>query len=181
MHWRPRRSYRAPAAGTVGKTTCRTRSPEWSKEKPEPASGAGGTTPPMGANVPVGLAGHNEVVRFTVVEQMTATRRMSVDLEGRPSPRTLKSGHTAIRADQFDPEGWRLPEEADSHQSNDQRIESMSLSANDHCQNRSRCTSDNDAPVTRRRKSPPQTSTDRNETAQPHTIDDPPSSSRPKK
>ena len=143
----------------------------------------------MGANVPVGLAGHNGVVRFTVVEQdvppllpvgAMRTLQASLDLDdGRPSLRTLKSGHTAIRADQFDPEGWRLPEEADSHQSNDQRIESMSMSANDHCQNRFRCTSDNDAAVTRRRKSPPQTSTDRYETAPPHTIDDPPSSSRP--
>ena len=78
---------------------------EWSKEKPEPASGIGGTAQPIGVTyMPVGLLGCTGVVRYTVVE-------------------TLKSGHTAIRADQFGSEGWRLPEDADSHQSTDKGIE----------------------------------------------------------
>ena len=43
---------------------------EWSQEKPESASGIGGTTKPIGVvYVPVGLAGCNGIVRFTVVEQ----------------------------------------------------------------------------------------------------------------
>ena len=57
---------------------------------------------------------------------------------GKSSLRTLKSGHTAIRADQFDPEGWRLPEEADSYQNNDQGMESNYISTIDHPHQRPR-------------------------------------------
>ena len=39
---------------------------------------------------------------------------------GKSSLRTLESGHTAIRADQFDPDGWQLPEIAELCQNNDQ-------------------------------------------------------------
>ena len=43
---------------------------EWSQEKPESASGNGGVTQPIGVvYVPVGLAGCNGLIRFTVVEQ----------------------------------------------------------------------------------------------------------------
>ena len=43
---------------------------EWSQEKPESACGIGGTTKPIGVvYVPVGLAGCNGIIRFTVVEQ----------------------------------------------------------------------------------------------------------------
>ena len=43
---------------------------EWSQEKPEFASGIGGATQPIGVvHVPVGLAGYNGIIRFTVVEQ----------------------------------------------------------------------------------------------------------------
>ena len=43
---------------------------EWSLEKPEPASGIGGATQATGVvYVPVGSAGCNGVIRFTVVEQ----------------------------------------------------------------------------------------------------------------
>ena len=43
---------------------------EWSQEKPESASGIGGVTQPIGVvYVPVGLAGCNGIIRFTVVEQ----------------------------------------------------------------------------------------------------------------
>ena len=81
--------------------------------------------------VPVGLAGCNGIIRFTVVEQdvppllpvvIMKTLQASLDLtddgdtvifrqfEGESSSRTLQCGHTAIRADQFDPDGWQLPE-----------------------------------------------------------------------
>ena len=43
---------------------------EWSRKKPESASGIGGTTQPICVvYVPVGLAGCNGIIRFTVVEQ----------------------------------------------------------------------------------------------------------------
>ena len=63
---------------------------EWSQEKPESASGIGGVTQPIGVvYVPVGLAGCNGVIRFTVVEQdvppqlpvgITRTLQASLDL-----------------------------------------------------------------------------------------------------
>ena len=87
----PKKELSAPATGTVGKTTCRTRSPaRVEQEETEPASGAGGTTQAIGANVPVGLAGHNGVVRVSVVEQdvppllpvgVTWTLQASLDLD----------------------------------------------------------------------------------------------------
>ena len=81
--------------------------------------------------VPVGLAGCNGVIRFTVVEQdvppllpvgIMRTLQASMDLNddgdkvifrqfgGESSSRTLQSGHTVIRADQFDPDVWQLQE-----------------------------------------------------------------------
>ena len=105
---------------------------EWSQKKPESASGIGGVTQPIGiVYVPVGLAECNGIIRFTVVEQdappllpvgIMRTLRASLDLTeggdkvifrqfGRESSlRTLQSGHTAIRADQIDPDGWQIPE-----------------------------------------------------------------------
>ena len=84
-------------------------------------------TQPIGVvYVPVGLAGCNGVIRFTVVEQdvppplpveIMWTLQASLDLnddadkvifrqfEGESSLRTLQSGHTVIRADQFDSDG----------------------------------------------------------------------------
>ena len=74
--------------------------------------------------MPVGLAGCNGIIRFTVVEQdvspllpvgIIRTLQASLDLTddgdrvifrqfgGESSSRTLQSGHTVIRADQFDP------------------------------------------------------------------------------
>ena len=104
---------------------------EWSQEKPEPTSGIGGATQPIGVVcVPVGLAGCNGIIRFTVVEQdvppplpagTMRTLRAGLDLTdngdkvifrqlgGESSLRTLRSGHTSTRADQFDPNVWRLP------------------------------------------------------------------------
>ena len=91
--------------------------------------------------VPVGLAGCNGIIRFTVVEQdvppllpvgIMRTLQASLDLTddgdkvifrqfGRESSlRTLQSGHTVIRADQFDPDGWQLPEITELCQNNDE-------------------------------------------------------------
>ena len=39
---------------------------------------------------------------------------------GSSSSRTVKSGHTAIRADQYDPNGWQLPEIEELCQTDDQ-------------------------------------------------------------
>ena len=104
---------------------------EWSQEEPESASGIGGVTQPIGVvYVPVGLAGCNGTIRFTVVEQdvppllpVEIMRTLQANLEltddgdkvisrqfgGESSLRTFPSGHTVIRADQFDPDGWQLP------------------------------------------------------------------------
>ena len=98
---------------------------EFSQEKPESSSGIGGVTQPIGVEyVPVGLAGCNFIIRSTVVEQdvppllpvvIMRTLQASLDLTddgdkvifrqfgGESTLRTLKSGHTVIRADQFDP------------------------------------------------------------------------------
>ena len=113
---------------------------EWSLEKPESASVIGGVTQPIGViYVPVGLAGCNGIIRFTVVEQdvppqlqvgIMRTLQASLDLTddgdkvifrqfgGESSLRTLQSGHTVIGADQFDPDGWQLPEITELCQNN---------------------------------------------------------------
>ena len=105
---------------------------EWSQEKPESASGIGGVTQPIGVeNIPVGLAGCNGIIRTTVVEQdispllsvgIMRTVQASLDLTddgdqgifrqlaGESSLRTVQSGHTVIRADQFDPACTRDPD-----------------------------------------------------------------------
>ena len=137
---------------------------QWSQEKPEPASGIGGGTQPKGVvHVPVGLAGYNGVIRFTVVEQdlppllpveVIRTLHARLDLDengdkvifrqfgGETSLRTLKIGHTAIRADQFDPDGWQLPGTTDLCQSNDRGAAPNYMSAIAHLHQRPRCTND---------------------------------------
>ena len=91
--------------------------------------------------VPVGLAGCNGIIRFTVVEQdvppllpvrTMRTLQCSLDLtddgdkvifrqSGGESPlRTLQSGRTIIRADQKDPDGWQLPEVTELRQNDDE-------------------------------------------------------------
>ena len=113
---------------------------EWSQEKPESASGIGGVTQPIGVVcVPVGLAGCNGIIRFTVVEQdvqllpVVKMRTLQASLDwtddgdkvifrqfgGEYSLRTLPSGHTVIRADQFDPDGRQLPGITELRQNND--------------------------------------------------------------
>ena len=138
---------------------------EWSQEKPESASGIGGMTKPIGVvYVPVGLAGCNGIIRFTVVEQdvppllpveMTRTLQASLDLTddgdkvifrqfgGESSMRTLQSGHTVIRADQFDPDGWQLPEVTELCQDNDEGCATNYMSVIAHAYQRPRCR-DND-------------------------------------
>ena len=127
---------------------------EWSQERPAPASVIGGATQPIGVvRVPVGLAGCNGVLRFTVMEQdvppllpvgIMVTLQAGLDLDdngdkvifrqfgGESSLRTLKSGHTVIRADQFDPDGWQLPEIAELCQNNDQGVATNYMSAIAH-------------------------------------------------
>ena len=139
---------------------------EWSQEKPESASGIGGMMQPIGVvYVPVGLAGCNGIIRFTVVEQdvppplpvvIMRTLQVSLDLAddgdkvifrqfgGESSLRTLQSGHTVIRADQFDPDGWQHPEITELGQDNDEgsiahvyqgpRFMDNDTSAGDHAQ-----------------------------------------------
>ena len=89
----------------------------------------------------VGLVGCTGIIRFTVVEQdvppllpvaIMRTLQTSPDLDdngdkvifrhfgGESSLRTLISGHTAIRADQFDPDGWQLPGITELCQNNDE-------------------------------------------------------------
>ena len=80
--------------------------------------------------------------------------------------RTLKSGHTAIRADQLDPDGWQLPEIAEF----DQGFVTHYMSAIAHLHQRPRCTNDNtpagnnDAAYARSRRPQQKTSSDGNGT-----------------
>ena len=122
-------------------------------------------TKPIGVvYVPVGLAGCNGIIRFTVVEQdvppqlpvgIMRTLQASLDLTddgdkvifrqfgGESSPRTMQSGHTAIRADQFDPDGWQLPEITELCQDNDEGCGTNYMSVIAHVYQRPRCM-DND-------------------------------------
>ena len=133
---------------------------EWSQEKPESASGIGGVTKPIGVvYVPVGLAGCNGLIRFTVVEQdvppllpvgIMRTLQASLDLTddgdkvifrqfgGESSLRTLQSGHTVIRADQIDPDGWQLPEITELCQNNDEGRATIYMSVIAHAYQRPR-------------------------------------------
>ena len=138
---------------------------EWSQEKPESASCIGGTTKPISVvYVPVGLAGCNGIIRFTVVEQdvpppllvgIMRTLQAGLDLTddgdkvifrqfgGESSLHTLQSGHTVIRADQFDPDGWQLPEMTELRQDNDEGCATNYMSVIAHVYHRPRCM-DND-------------------------------------
>ena len=141
---------------------------EWGQEKPESATGIGGVTQPIGVeNVPVGLAGCNGIIRFTVVEQdvppllpvgIMRTLQASLDLNddgdkvifrqfgGESSLRTLQSGDTVIRADQFDPDGWQLPEITELGQDNDEGSATNYMSVIAHVYQRPRCV-DDDTPA----------------------------------
>ena len=62
---------------------------------------------------------------------------------GESSLRTLQSGHTVIRADQFDPDGWQLPEITELRQNNDEGCATNYMSVIAHVYQRPRCM-DND-------------------------------------
>ena len=102
--------------------------------------------------------------RFTVVEQdvpptlpvgIMSTLQASLDLTDdgdkvifrqfgeESSLRTLQSGHTVIRADQFDPDGWQLPEITELCQDNDEGCATNYMSVIAHVYHRPRCM-DND-------------------------------------
>ena len=158
----------------------------WIQEKPESASGIGGATQPIGVvYVPVGLAGCNGVIRSIVVEQdvpplllvgTMSTLQVSLDRQfgGESSLRTLKSGHTTIRADQFDPDGWQLPETAELCQNNDQGFATNDMSAIALLHPKRRCTDDsspagdNDAASARTRRLQQKIPSDGNGTARSH-------------
>ena len=103
---------------------------------------------------------------------------------GESSLRTLKSGHTAIRANQFDADGWQLPEIAELCQINDQGVATNYVSAIAYLHQRPRGTNDNtpagdnDTASTRSRRPRQNTSTDGNGTARPHPKNLPTTSSR---
>ena len=125
---------------------------EWSQDS------IGGVTQPIGVeNVPVGLAGCNGIIRFTVVELpvgIMRTLQASLDLTddgdkvifrqsgGQSSLRTLQSGHTVIRADQFDPDGWQLPGVTELCQNNDEGCVENYMSVITHVHQRPRCMDD---------------------------------------
>ena len=52
---------------------------------------------------------------------------------GESSSRTVKSGHTAIRADQYDPNGWQLPEIEELCQTDDQGVLTHYMTDSHHC------------------------------------------------
>ena len=114
--------------------------------------------------VPVGLAGCNGIIRFTVVEQdvptllpvgMIRTLQANLDLTddgdkvifrqfgGKSSLRSLQSGHTVTRADQFDPDGWQLPEITELCQDNDEGCATNYMSVIAHVHQKPIC-KDND-------------------------------------
>ena len=111
--------------------------------------------------LPFGLAGCNGVIRFTVVEQdvppLPVEIMVSLDLTddggkmifrqfgGESSLRTLQSGHTVIRADQFDPDGW-LPEITELCQDSDEGCATNYMSVIAHVYQRPRCM-DDDTPA----------------------------------
>ena len=61
---------------------------------------------------------------------------------GESSLRTLQSGHTVIRADQFDPDGWQLPAITELCQNNDEGCTTHYMSVIDHVRQRPRCMDD---------------------------------------
>ena len=112
---------------------------------------------------PVGLDGCNGIIRFTVVEQdvppllpvgIMRTLHASLDLTedgdkvicrqfgGESSLPALQSGHTVIRADQFDPDGWQLPEITELCQDNDEGCATNYMSVIAHVYQRPRCMDD---------------------------------------
>ena len=65
---------------------------------------------------------------------------------GESSLRTLQSGHTVIRANQFDPDGWQLPEIIEFCQNNDEGRATKYMSVIAHMYQKPRCM-DDDTPA----------------------------------
>ena len=65
---------------------------------------------------------------------------------GESSLRTLQSGHTVILADQFDSDGWQLPETTELCQDNDEGFVTIYMSAIAQMHQRTRCM-DDDTPA----------------------------------
>ena len=65
---------------------------------------------------------------------------------GESSLRTLQSGHTVIRAEQFDPDGWQLPGNTELRQNNDEGRATNYMSVIAHVHQRPRCM-DDDTPA----------------------------------
>ena len=62
---------------------------------------------------------------------------------GESALRTLQSGYTAIRADQFDPDGWQLPEITELCQDNDEGCGTNYMSVIAHVYQRPKCMDNN--------------------------------------
>ena len=65
---------------------------------------------------------------------------------GESSLRTLQSGHTVIRADQFDPDGWQLPEITELCQNDDEGCATNYMAVIAHVYQRPKCM-DDDTPA----------------------------------
>ena len=155
--------------------------------------------------VPVGLAGCNGTIRFTVVEQdvppllpvgIMRTLQAGLDLTddgdevifrqfgGESSLRTLQSGHTVIRADQFDPDGWQLPEITELCQDNDEGCATNYMSVIAHvyqrpiCKDNDTSAGDHDPAITRSCRLRQKTTSNDNGPARSHPAIFPTSSPR---
>ena len=155
--------------------------------------------------VPVGLAGCNGIIRLTVVEQdvplllpvgVIRTLQANLDLTddgdkvifrrfgGESSLRTLQSGHTVIRADQFDPDGWQLPEITESCSDNDEGCATNYMSVIAHMYQRPTCkhndvsAGDHDPASTRSYRQRQKTTSNDNGPARSHPTISPTSSLR---
>ena len=99
--------------------------------------------------------------------------------------RTLQSGHTVIRADQFDPDGWQLPEITELCHNNDEGCATNYMSVIAHVYQRPRCmdddtpAGDHDRATTRSCRPRQKTTSNGNGPARSHPTNPPtPSSSR---
>ena len=155
---------------------------EWSQEKPESASGIGGVTQPIGVvYVPVGITRTLQAsLDLTDDGDKVIFRQFGED----SSLRTLHSGHTVIRADQFDPDGWQLPGISELCQNNDEGWATNYVSVIDPIYQRPRGTDDDtpagnhDAASTRSNRPRQKTTSNGNGPARSHPTNLPTSSLR---
>ena len=98
--------------------------------------------------------------------------------------RTLPSGHTVIRADQFDPDCWQLPELTELCQNNDEGRATNYMSVIARVRQRPSCTNDNtpagdnDAAFTRSRRPRQQTTSNGDGLTSSHSTNPPTSPPR---